>query len=82
MHVHAVCKGSEIWNAHMGFRELLRADAEKREAYAQIKLTLASIHQDDKAAYTAAKAPFIRQMLAGLIAPVPKMPMACAESLK
>ncbi len=66
VHVHAVCKGSEIWNAHLGFRELLRADAKKRKAYAQLKLELASLHKDDKAAYTEAKAPFIRQMLAGL----------------
>jgi GrpB-like predicted nucleotidyltransferase (UPF0157 family) len=66
VHIHAVRKDSEIWNAHLGFRELLRADAKKREAYAQLKLELASLHKDDKAAYTEAKAPFIMQMLAGL----------------
>ncbi|MBC7919254.1 MAG: GrpB family protein [Rhodoferax sp.] len=63
IHVHAVNIGSEIWNEHLAFRDALRSNTRTREAYAQLKLELARIHADDKAAYTAAKAPFIRQVL-------------------
>ncbi len=66
VHVHGVREDSRIWNEHLAFRDALRADPCLRDAYAQLKLELARIHADDKAAYTAAKAPFIRQGLAAV----------------
>jgi GrpB-like predicted nucleotidyltransferase (UPF0157 family) len=65
VHVHGVCTGSTIWHEHLRFRDALRTDPVLRGAYAQLKRELARIHSDDKSAYTAAKAPFIRQVLAG-----------------
>lgn len=69
VHVHAVVVGSDFWREHLAFRDRLRADAGLRDAYAALKLDLARIHAHDKAAYTDAKAPFIRQVLAGEAAP-------------
>lgn len=66
VHVHAVEQGSRLWREHLGFRDALRADAGLRARYQQLKLQLAAAHADDKSAYTAAKAPFIRSVLASL----------------
>ena len=63
VHVHAVVKGSKIWNEHLAFRQALRANIGTRDAYAQLKFALAQVHESDKAAYTAAKAPFITRIL-------------------
>jgi GrpB-like predicted nucleotidyltransferase (UPF0157 family) len=63
-HVHAVETGSTIGRRHLAFRDALRADPALREAYQALKLRLAREHADDKAAYTAAKDPFIRAALA------------------
>jgi GrpB-like predicted nucleotidyltransferase (UPF0157 family) len=65
-HVHAVETGSAIWRRHLAFRDALRADPALREAYRALKLRLAREHADDKAAYTAAKDPFIRAVLDAL----------------
>lgn len=66
VHVHAVEQGSRLWREHLAFRDALRADAELRARYQQLKLQLAAAHADDKSAYTAAKAPFIQSVLASL----------------
>jgi len=63
VHVHAVTMGSRIWNEQLAFRDALRASIGTRDAYAKLKLELARIHANDKAAYTAAKAPFVHQIL-------------------
>lgn len=63
VHVHGVVTRSRIWNEHLMFRDALRANTDIREAYAGLKLELARIHADDKAAYTSAKAPFVQQVL-------------------
>jgi GrpB-like predicted nucleotidyltransferase (UPF0157 family) len=64
VHVHAVCLGSEFWQEQLLFRDTLRADTAVRDAYAKLKLELARVHANDKAAYTDAKGPFIRDVLA------------------
>jgi GrpB-like predicted nucleotidyltransferase (UPF0157 family) len=66
VHLHGVVAGSRIWNDHLGFRDALRADPALAARYAALKLRLAEEFARDKAAYTAAKAPFILAVLAGL----------------
>ena len=64
-HLHLVAYGGEEWRRLLRFRDCLRADPELRKAYAQEKLRLCALHEYDRAAYTAAKAPFIDGVLGG-----------------
>ncbi len=66
VNVHAVCKGSKFWTEHLAFRDALRASVRVRDAYANLKLELARTHKNDRPAYTAAKAPFIVQVLSSV----------------
>lgn len=65
VHLHAVVLGAALWKQHLQFRNHLREDAKLRESYSALKRELALAHAADKAAYTAAKAPFIQQVLLG-----------------
>jgi GrpB-like predicted nucleotidyltransferase (UPF0157 family) len=71
VHLHGVVRGSATWRDQLLFRDALRGDAALRDRYAAIKRSLALRHADDKAAYTAAKAPFVRATLAALRAGAP-----------
>ena len=64
VHLHAVVVGGTLWRQHLGFRDALREDPGLAQSYAGLKRDLAVVHASDKAAYTEAKAPFIRQVLA------------------
>lgn len=64
VHLHAVQRGSTLWRDHLAFRDALRADATLRDEYQALKVSLAAAHANDKAAYTEAKGPFIRAVLA------------------
>lgn len=64
VHLHAVVQGGRLWQQHLRVRDRLRAEPALRDAYAALKRALAAAHAQDKAAYTAAKAPFIAQLLA------------------
>jgi GrpB-like predicted nucleotidyltransferase (UPF0157 family) len=64
-HLHLVPVNSARWIECLMFRDALRADAELARAYAALKLDLAARFRDDRDAYTEAKAPFIRAVLAG-----------------
>ncbi len=64
VHLHGVLQGGPLWRSHLAFRGALRANAALAQAYAELKQALALQHARDKAAYTAAKAPFIRRVLA------------------
>ena len=64
VHLHGVEIGSPIWREHLAFRDALRGDADLRLQYQALKLRLAEEFADDKSAYTAAKDPFIRSLLA------------------
>lgn len=70
IHLHAVEQGSQIWSDHLAFRDILRSDPAMHGRYEALKLALANEFAHDKAAYTAAKGPFIKAALAG-IRPVP-----------
>lgn len=65
VHLHAVLIGGTLWRDHLGFRDALRRDRELAVAYGRLKLDLAESRGLDKGDYTEAKAPFIRQILAG-----------------
>lgn len=64
IHLHAVERGARIWQQHLAFRDALRSDPALRERYRSLKLQLAQTFADDKAAYSAAKDPFIQSVLA------------------
>ena len=64
IHLHAVERGSRLWQEHLAFRDALRADAGLRSEYQSLKLDLAERFAGDKSAYTDAKGPFIRAVLA------------------
>jgi len=62
-HLHLVPFNSPLWRERLAFRDCLRTDAATRRSYAQLKLTLAANHRDDREAYTEAKTNFIRSVL-------------------
>lgn len=62
IHLHGLVRGDRLWREHLAFRDALRANAELRARYAALKAELVA-RGLDKAAYTAAKAPFIRTVL-------------------
>lgn len=64
VHLHSVVLGGPLWLQHLRFRDALREDEGIRRAYAELKRRLAEQHASDKAAYTEAKAPFIKRVLA------------------
>lgn len=64
VHLHAVEQRSDFWRSQLYFRDCLRADALLCARYQALKQRLAREHASDKAAYTAAKAPFIEAVLA------------------
>lgn len=64
VHVHAVERGGTLWHEHLAFRDALRSDDALRDRYQALKLALAQRHAHDKSAYTEAKGPFIREVIA------------------
>ena len=64
-HAHVVVHDGRSWRDHVAFRDLLRADADLRDAYRAHKRDLATRHRGDREAYTAAKADFVTTALAG-----------------
>jgi GrpB-like predicted nucleotidyltransferase (UPF0157 family) len=62
-HLHLVPIDSPLWRDRLAFRDALRHDPALREAYAALKQRLALAHRDDREAYTAAKGPFVAQVL-------------------
>jgi GrpB-like predicted nucleotidyltransferase (UPF0157 family) len=61
-HLHAVVIGSEFWIRHLQFRDFLRTHPDVAGAYYSLKADLA--RRVSKAEYTAAKSPFIEEVLA------------------
>jgi GrpB-like predicted nucleotidyltransferase (UPF0157 family) len=64
-HLHLVPTGSERYRQELAFRDSLRAQPATAREYAHLKRRLAAAHRDNREAYTAAKADFIAQVLAG-----------------
>ena len=63
-HLHLVPFGSALWHERLRFRDRLRSDARVAAEYAALKLALAARYEFDRAAYTDAKEPFVRRILA------------------
>ncbi|MDO5506612.1 MAG: GrpB family protein [Pseudoxanthomonas suwonensis] len=63
-HLHGVRIGGEFWQSHLAFRDRLRADTGLAGEYGTLKQRLVQAFGDDRAGYTAAKSPFIQQVLA------------------
>ena len=63
-HLHLVPHRSPLWNERLAFRDRLRADPLLAREYADLKHRLAAAHPNDRDAYTDAKTPFIRRVLA------------------
>lgn len=61
--LHLVPVSSERFWSELAFRDHLRAHPEVAARYAEIKRALAATFQDDREAYTEAKAPFIADVL-------------------
>jgi GrpB-like predicted nucleotidyltransferase (UPF0157 family) len=59
-HLHVVVHGGEVWRERLAFRDRLRADPQAAAQYGSLKTRLAAKHRDDREAYTAAKADFLR----------------------
>lgn len=59
-HLYVVVHGGAAWRERLSFRDRLRADSNAAARYERLKTHLASQHQDDREAYTAAKADFVR----------------------
>ena len=78
VHLHAVLLGGQLWQQQLYFRNALREEPLFREQYASLKRGLAVAHAGDKAAYTEAKSPFIRQVLASNLARATNEPCGAA----
>jgi GrpB-like predicted nucleotidyltransferase (UPF0157 family) len=63
VHVHIVEVTDNQWLDYMRFRDTLRRAPDIRRRYAEVKRTLADRCGNDRKAYTAGKAAFIRQVL-------------------
>jgi GrpB-like predicted nucleotidyltransferase (UPF0157 family) len=61
-HLHVVVHGGEVWRERLAFRDRLRADADAAARYESLKTRLSTQHRDDREAYTAAKADFVRSL--------------------
>jgi GrpB-like predicted nucleotidyltransferase (UPF0157 family) len=62
-HVHLVEHRSPQWSDYLRFRDALRANAQLARDYERTKMELGARFCSDRAAYTRAKADFIRHVL-------------------
>ena len=62
-HLHILRPDEPRWTQQLTFRDLLRANADLRRSYAELKAGLATRHPRDRERYTEAKAEFIRAAL-------------------
>ena len=63
VYVHIVIHGKTLWNSYVAFCDCLKKDADTRQKYEQLKLTLASKPTADRRSYTAGKSEFVRKTL-------------------
>ncbi|MDQ3885949.1 MAG: GrpB family protein [Actinomycetota bacterium] len=62
-HLHLLRPDEPRWTQHLAFRDLLRADADLRRRYAELKAELAVRYPRDRERYSEAKADFIQAAL-------------------
>jgi len=63
-HLHLVPVDTVLWNEQLAFRDYLRAHDDVAIEYAALKRRLADEHRFDRDAYTQAKMPFVRRVIA------------------
>jgi GrpB-like predicted nucleotidyltransferase (UPF0157 family) len=63
VHAHVVDVGDAQWADYLKFRDELRTTTTTRQAYAELKKTLADAFRDSRRAYTAGKEAFIQRVL-------------------
>ena len=63
-HLHVVPFGSRLWIERMAFRDYLRRHPDVAADYSNLKRQLAEQYRFDREAYTDAKEPFIRRIVA------------------
>lgn len=63
-YLHVQDAGSDQWRNYLAFRDALRSDPAKRDAYAALKRDLARRFPLDRRSYLAGKAAFIQETLA------------------
>lgn len=64
-HLHLIQAGHPRWAEQLAFRDALRRDGQLARHYEDLKRLLAARHAGDREAYTAAKAAFVANALAG-----------------
>lgn len=62
-HLHLIPYQSELWKQRIKFRDMLRTNQVIAQEYASLKRDLASVHHNDREAYTKNKWPFIQKVL-------------------
>jgi GrpB-like predicted nucleotidyltransferase (UPF0157 family) len=62
-HLHLIGVGHPRWEQQIAFRDALRRDDDLARRYGDLKRGLAAEHPEDREAYGAAKAAFIREAL-------------------
>jgi GrpB-like predicted nucleotidyltransferase (UPF0157 family) len=62
-HVHMVENGSDFWVAHLRFRDFLRDHPEDARRYEALKRDLVARFENERDAYTASKAEFIKSIV-------------------
>ncbi len=61
-HVHICEAGSILWERLL-FRDYLREHSDERAAYSRLKKVLASVHQQDREAYTQGKDRLVAEIM-------------------
>jgi len=64
-HLHLIQAGHPRWAEQLAFRDALRRDGQLARQYEDLKRLLAARHAGDREAYTAARAAFVANALAG-----------------
>jgi GrpB-like predicted nucleotidyltransferase (UPF0157 family) len=63
-HLHAIPVDSALWRERLAFRDYLRGHPYAAAEYTALKQELAVRHRHDREAYTEAKTPFVRRIVA------------------
>jgi GrpB-like predicted nucleotidyltransferase (UPF0157 family) len=62
-HLHVVQYGSDFWNKHIRFRDLLNNNDDLKTKYEKLKERLKEKHKDNRDLYTSGKSDFINEVL-------------------
>ena len=63
IYIHIVIHGKTLWNSYISFCDCLKKDAETRQKYEQLKISLASRYASDRRSYSIGKSEFVRRTL-------------------